>query len=30
MLQEIRDNIKAAVEQSRTDVIRSVLETCKS
>lgn len=30
MLQEIQDNLRIAVEQGRTDIIRSVLEACKS
>jgi len=29
MLQEVCDNIKTAIEQGRTDIIRSVLEACK-
>ncbi|XP_026288874.1 uncharacterized protein LOC113213876 isoform X3 [Frankliniella occidentalis] len=30
MLQEILDNLRIAVEQGRTDIIRSVLEACES
>lgn len=29
MLQEVCDNIKTAIEQGRTDIIKSVLEACK-
>jgi hypothetical protein len=29
VLQELCDNIKAAIEQGRTDVVKSVLEACK-
>jgi hypothetical protein len=29
VLQEVCDNIKTAIEQGRTDVIKSVLEACK-
>jgi hypothetical protein len=30
ILQEVCDNIKTAIEQGRTDVIKSVLEACKT
>jgi hypothetical protein len=30
MLQEVCDNIKTAIEQGRTDIIKSVLEACKN
>jgi hypothetical protein len=29
ILQEVCDSIKTAIEQGRTDVIKSVLEACK-
>jgi hypothetical protein len=29
MLQDVCDNIKTAIEQGRTDIIKSVLEACK-
>jgi hypothetical protein len=29
MLQEVCDNIKTAIQQGRTDIIKSVLEACK-
>ena len=29
VLQELCDNIKAAIKQGRADVIKSVLEACK-